>query len=459
MGPSPAIEVLGVSHSYGERRALDGVEFSVEPGAIFGLLGPNGGGKTTLFRLLSTLVPIQQGRARILGFDLARDPTEVRKHIGVTFQSPSIDPKLTVGENLKYQGQIYGLSGSPLRQRIDLLTDKLGLRERLADRAETLSGGLKRRVEIAKGLLHWPQVLLLDEPSTGLDPGARHDLWRYLRGLREEDGVTVLVTTHLMEEGVERQRDRLGILDQGRLVALDTPLALRSMLGDDYVTVQCDEPDELSARIRERFGVTPQKKIKGILADRQEPRARVCARPGRRVSRGGQDNLVGEADARGCLYRADGTPVLGRRGTAMTATAAPLAELRNPSGTPGVRPAPTVGFWLPAWSLASRELVRFFRQRTALSKCSASPLHLLGPAWAPGLGGTFRAPAWAPAGMTYQEYFLPGVAVLIVLFTAIFSTISIRRSGVEDSCRPCSSPPCRAHRSCWERWRGERHWP
>jgi ABC-2 type transport system ATP-binding protein len=202
-------------------------------------------------------LPVQQGQARVLGYDLAREPNEVRKHIGVTFQSPSIDPKLTVGENLKYQGQLYGLLGSHLRQRIDLLADKLGLRERLGERAETLSGGLKRRVEIAKGLLHRPQVLLLDEPSTGLDPGARHDLWRYLRGLREEERVTVLVTTHLMEEA--ERCDRLGILDNGRLIALDTPLALRSMLGDDYVTVQCDEPEELSARIRERFGVAPQK--------------------------------------------------------------------------------------------------------------------------------------------------------------------------------------------------------
>jgi len=257
MGPASAIEVRGLSYSYAERRALEGVEFSVDAGTIFGLLGPNGGGKTTLFRILSTLLPMQEGQARILGFDLARQPNEVRKQIGVTFQSPSIDPKLTVGENLKYQGQIYGLFGALLRQRIDLLADRLGLKDRLAERAETLSGGLKRRVEIAKGLLHRPQVLLLDEPSTGLDPGARHDLWRYLKGLREEEGVTVLVTTHLMEEA--ERCDRLGILDHGRLIALDTPLALRSMLGDDYVTVQCDQPDELSARIRERFGVTPQK--------------------------------------------------------------------------------------------------------------------------------------------------------------------------------------------------------
>jgi ABC-2 type transport system ATP-binding protein len=252
-----AIEVRGISHRYGERLALDTVEFAVETGSIFGLLGPNGGGKTTLFRILSTLVPIQSGSAAVLGLDLARRPNDIRRQIGVTFQSPSIDPKLTVWENLKHQGHLYGLSGRTLAGRIDLLTGKLGLKERLADIAETLSGGLKRRVEIAKGLLHRPQALFLDEPSTGLDPGARHDLWRYLRGLKEEEGVTVLVTTHLMEEA--ERCDRLGILDHGRLVALDTPQALRATLGGEYVTVHCDSPEVLAERIRERFGVTPQR--------------------------------------------------------------------------------------------------------------------------------------------------------------------------------------------------------
>ena len=253
----PAIEVRGLSHRYGERLALDGVDFAVETGAIFGLLGPNGGGKTTLFRILSTLLPIQSGSAAVLGLDLARRPNDIRRQIGVTFQSPSIDPKLTVWENLKHQGHLYGLSGRALAERIDLLTGRLGLKDRLSDIAETLSGGLKRRVEIAKGLLHRPQALFLDEPSTGLDPGARHDLWRYLRGLKEEEGVTVLVTTHLMEEA--ERCDRLGILDHGRLVALDTPQALRATLGGEYVTVQCDSPEVLAERIRERFGVTPQK--------------------------------------------------------------------------------------------------------------------------------------------------------------------------------------------------------
>lgn len=256
MAASPAIEVCGLSHAYGRRQALDGLDFAVDKGLIFGLLGPNGGGKTTLFRILSTLLPIQSGRAAVLNFDLGNQPYEVRRRIGVTFQSPSIDPKLTVGENLKHQGHLYGLSGNTLRERIDLLVGKLGFEERLRDRAETLSGGLKRRVEIAKGLLHRPQLLLLDEPSTGLDPRARHDLWRYLRGLNDDEGVTVLVTTHLMDEA--ERCDQLGILDHGRLVALDTPQALRTTLGGDYVTIQCGAPERLGEQIRERFGVAPQ---------------------------------------------------------------------------------------------------------------------------------------------------------------------------------------------------------
>jgi ABC-2 type transport system ATP-binding protein len=259
---SSAIEVHNLSHWYGHRQALDGVEFNVEQGAIFGLLGPNGGGKTTLFRILSTLLPVQFGGARVVGFDLAQSANQIRRRIGVTFQSPSIDPKLTVAENLRHQGHLYGLWGPTLRRRIDELTGKLGLQDRLPDRAEALSGGLKRRIEIAKGLLHRPQLLLLDEPSTGLDPGARHDLWRYLGGLKGDDGVTVMVTTHLMEEA--ERCDRVGILDKGHLVALDTPQALRGTLGVDYVTVQCERPEFLSERIRERFGVSAQR-IGGVL--------------------------------------------------------------------------------------------------------------------------------------------------------------------------------------------------
>lgn len=256
MNPVPAILIERLSHRYGDRQALAEIGIEVRSGEIFGLLGPNGGGKTTLFRLLSTLLPIQAGSVRILGSDVATQPGIVRRRIGVTFQSPSLDRKLTVHENLTHQGHLYGLSGDQLRKRIETLLAHLGLSDRWRDRVESLSGGLARRVEIAKGLLHDPQLLLLDEPSTGLDPGARLDLWRYLGQLRDTSGVTILVTTHLMEEA--ERCDRLGILDRGKLVAIGTPAELRSSIGGDCVTINAPDPESLAQRIAGQFGLRPQ---------------------------------------------------------------------------------------------------------------------------------------------------------------------------------------------------------
>lgn len=252
-----ALEVLDVSFRYVEREALKEVGFSVERGEIFGLLGPNGGGKTTLFRLLSTLLPMQSGEVKLLGCDVASQPQAVRRRIGVTFQSPSIDGKLTVAENLRHQAHLYGLLGREATSRIDELVRQLGLVDRVRQPVGSLSGGLKRRVEIAKSLLHRPGMLLLDEPSTGLDPGARHDLWAYLTRLREERQVTILVTTHLMDEA--ERCGRLGILDQGRLVALGTPDVLRQSVGGDCLTIQSSDPSGLAERIVSQFGVTPQR--------------------------------------------------------------------------------------------------------------------------------------------------------------------------------------------------------
>lgn len=250
------IRVNEISHRYGERLALNQLSFEVRSSEIFGLLGPNGGGKTTLFRLLSTLLPIQSGSASIAELDLATHARQIRTLIGVTFQSPSLDGKLTVQENLKHQAHLYGISGALMRERIQSALQHLGLTDRKHDLAESLSGGLKRRVEIAKGLLHSPQVLLLDEPSTGLDPGARHDLWKYLKQLQHEEGVTILITTHLMEEA--EHCDRLGILHQGELVALGTPDELRASVGGDCLTIHSDNLEQLSQQISTRFGVTPQ---------------------------------------------------------------------------------------------------------------------------------------------------------------------------------------------------------
>jgi ABC-2 type transport system ATP-binding protein len=248
---TPAVEVADVVHLYGSRRALAGVSFAIEPGEIFALLGPNGGGKTTLFRLISTLIPLQQGQVRIHGLSLPQDTARVRRGLGVVFQAPSLDKKLTVRENLRYHGLLYGLQGAKLTERIDEMLARLGIADRAADRVETLSGGLRRRVEVAKGLLHRPSILLLDEPSTGLDPGARVDLWEYLKQLRKAEGTTVVLTTHLLEEA--DRADRLGILSAGQLVALDTPDRLRASVGGDTITIETEAPATLAANINEQF--------------------------------------------------------------------------------------------------------------------------------------------------------------------------------------------------------------
>ena len=251
-----AVEIRGLSHRYGQRLALDDVTFAVEEGEVFGLLGPNGSGKTTLFRILCTLMAGEPGTVSVHGDDVAREPGTVRRNIGITFQSPALDGKLTVAENLVHQGHLYALSGSALRSRIDGLLERFQLTDRRRDLVDTLSGGLKRRVELAKGLLHEPQLLLLDEPSTGLDVAARRDLWDHLRTLQRE-GMTVLVTTHLMEEA--ERCDRIAILDRGRLVGLGEPNALRAELGDSGVTIHGANPDRIAAGVAEQLGTQPQR--------------------------------------------------------------------------------------------------------------------------------------------------------------------------------------------------------
>ncbi len=252
----PIIQIENLSHHYGERVALNEVSFHVDHREIFGLLGPNGGGKTTLFRILSTLIPVSKGKVLLFGQDLRLNVQNVRKEIGVVFQSPSLDKKLTVKENLCHQGHLYGLSGKPLRICINEMLERVKLKDRSEDLVEKLSGGLQRRVELAKALLHHPKLLLLDEPSTGLDPGARRDLWDYLRELRDQDGTTIVLTTHLMEEA--EHCDRLGILDQGNLIALDKPEVLRARLGGEMIIARTKNPKKLCEEIHSKFGNNPQ---------------------------------------------------------------------------------------------------------------------------------------------------------------------------------------------------------
>jgi ABC-2 type transport system ATP-binding protein len=250
-----AVQVLNLTHDYGSRRALSNVSFEVQRGEIFALLGPNGGGKTTLFKILSTALIPKDGTAKIVGFDIRTQANEVRSRIGVVFQNPSLDKKLTVLENLRYHGQLYGLRGKTLADRVNEMMERLMIADRAASRVETLSGGLARRVELAKGLLHRPEVLILDEPSVGLDPGARRDLWLYLQKLREKENVTVLVTTHLIDEG--DRSDHVLILNLGQVVAFGTPESLKKEIGGDVIAISTKEPEKLSAAIREKFSIEP----------------------------------------------------------------------------------------------------------------------------------------------------------------------------------------------------------
>jgi ABC-2 type transport system ATP-binding protein len=250
------ISVQAITHRYEHRTALDDVSFDVRPAELFGLLGPNGSGKTSLFRILSTLMLPTAGHALIMGHDVATDPNGVRRRIGVVFQAQSIDIKLSARENLRHQGHLYGLHGRALDARIDEMLGRVALTERADDLAETFSGGMQRRLELAKGLLHHPSVLLLDEPTTGLDPGARRDLWQYLQTLRDQERVSILVTTHLMEEA--EHCDRLAILNEGKLVALGTPAELKHEIGGDVILLDVRDPDLLAPRIEEVFPVQAQ---------------------------------------------------------------------------------------------------------------------------------------------------------------------------------------------------------
>ncbi len=249
-----AIRVDRLRHVYGDRVALNDVSFSVRRGELFGLLGPNGGGKTTLFKILSTLMTPSAGAAFIFG-DALSVPAVVRRHLGVVFQHPSLDGKLTVRENLTCHGHLYGLHGAALQQRTRMVLARLGLTERGGDRVETLSGGLQRRTELAKALLHQPPLLLLDEPSTGLDPGARRDFMQYLRQLRDQEGITIVLTTHYMEEA--ERCERVAILHQGNLVRVGTPAELEQEVGGDVVVMQTPDPQGLQRKLRERFGCDP----------------------------------------------------------------------------------------------------------------------------------------------------------------------------------------------------------
>jgi ABC-2 type transport system ATP-binding protein len=248
-----AIEVAGLQKRFGEIEAVRGIDFRVEPGETFGFLGPNGAGKSTTINILCTLARPTGGSARVAGHDVLTERDAVRRSIGLVFQDPTLDIDLTAEQNLRFHGELYGVPKAALGRRMDDLLGLVGLAERRKSLVETFSGGMKRRLEIARGLLHSPRVLFLDEPTIGLDPQSRASVWEYVRALKETEDITVFLTTHYMDEA--ENCDRIAIMNQGRIVALDTPEALKAAVGKDRVQITTADDEAAIAVLRSAFGI------------------------------------------------------------------------------------------------------------------------------------------------------------------------------------------------------------
>jgi ABC-2 type transport system ATP-binding protein len=250
----PAVAVHGLTKRYGDLVAVAGVDFSVHSGEVFGFLGPNGAGKSTTIGMLCTLVEPTSGRAEVAGFDVVKQRDAVRRNIGLVFQDPTLDQYLTADQNLRMHAELYGVRRSALEERMSLVLDMVDLKDRRKSLVSTYSGGMRRRLEIARGLLHSPAVLFLDEPTVGLDPQTRSSIWRYVHELRRREDVTIFLTTHYMDEA--ENCDRIAIMDRGRIVALDTPEALKAAVGKDRVQISTDNDDAAITALLERFGQT-----------------------------------------------------------------------------------------------------------------------------------------------------------------------------------------------------------
>jgi len=234
-----AIEVNDLVRRFGQFAAVDHLSFRVQPGEVFGFLGPNGAGKSTTIKMLCTLLRPTEGEARVNGFDVAREPARVRESIGIIFQDYSLDDRITAEENLRFHSMIYHVPRTVRAARIAQMLEIVNLADRAGDKVRQFSGGMKRRLEIARGLLHHPTVLFLDEPTVGLDPQTRQNIWAHIHELRKREGITVFMTTHYMDEA--ENCDRIGIMDHARLIALDTPDALKAAMGGDVVRQRGDD--------------------------------------------------------------------------------------------------------------------------------------------------------------------------------------------------------------------------
>jgi ABC-2 type transport system ATP-binding protein len=251
-----SISVRGLTKSYGEIEAVRGIDFDVAPGEIFGFLGPNGAGKSTTISMLCTLVKPTGGTATVAGFDVDAHRDAVRRNIGLVFQDTTLDTYLTAEQNMRLHAELYGVPRDIVGPRMQQVLEMVGLWERRRSAVGTFSGGMKRRLEIARGLMHSPRVLFLDEPTVGLDPQTRSSIWSYIRELKGAEDITIFLTTHYMDEA--EYCDRIAIMDKGVIVVLDTPAALKASVGHDRVSLQTDDDEAAIAAIAERFQITAQ---------------------------------------------------------------------------------------------------------------------------------------------------------------------------------------------------------
>ena len=249
----PAVHVRGLVKRFGEVEAVRGVDLDVAPGETFAFLGPNGAGKSTTIGMLCTLVRPDGGSARVAGHDVVRERDEVRRNIGLVFQDPTLDGYLSAEQNLKFHAELYGVPRSLAPERMRQVLEMVGLWERRASLVKTFSGGMRRRLEIARGLLHSPRVLFLDEPTVGLDPQTRSSIWRYIYELKEAEEITIFLTTHYMDEA--EHADRIAIMDRGEVIVVDTPAALKASVGKDRVQLQTGDEAAAIAALRDRFGL------------------------------------------------------------------------------------------------------------------------------------------------------------------------------------------------------------
>jgi ABC-2 type transport system ATP-binding protein len=252
-GPETVIAVSGLVKRYGEVDAVRGIDFSVERGETFGFLGPNGAGKSTTIKILCTLANATAGTAMVNGHDTARDRDEVRRNIGLVFQDTTLDTYLTAEQNLRFHAEMYGVPKAAVAPRMRQVLDMVGLWDRKDSLVSTFSGGMQRRLEIARGLLHAPHVLFLDEPTVGLDPQTRSSIWAYINDLKRREDITIFLTTHYMDEA--EHCDRIAIIDHGKIVAIDTPEALKASVGKDRVQIHTANDPETIAEIGRVFGI------------------------------------------------------------------------------------------------------------------------------------------------------------------------------------------------------------